>query len=93
MFTALQVVSSVPLTLAPTSGSVQLTHARGYLMLATETGVAIFNTTGSSMRRAPKMVSAHSYANIASVFDPGDMVSSGGMCDYMLDAVSFYAYA
>lgn len=70
-----QVVSRVPLTLAPQGSPIHLTHARGYLYLATQTGVAVFNTTGFSNRRGPKMILAHLYAEIASAFAPDPMVS------------------
>ena len=55
----------LPLTLEPTGDAVHLSHARGYLYLATPTGVAVFNTTGFGLRRPPKMVSTHSLGDIA----------------------------
>lgn len=70
-----QVMSRVPLSLAPTVGPVHLTHARGYLFLAAPTGVAVFNTTGFDNRRGPKMVLAHPYSNVASDLAPDGMVS------------------
>ena len=70
----LQVMSRVPLTLAPSGGPVHMTHVRGYLFLAAPTGVAVFNTTGFSNRRAPRMILAHAYSNVASAFAPEDMV-------------------
>ena len=69
-------MSRVPLTLAPAGGPVQLTHARGYLFLTAPTGVAVFNTTGFNNRRAPHMLLAHPYTNVASDFAPEGMVSS-----------------
>lgn len=65
----LQVLSRVPLSLAPTGGPIHLTHARGYLFLAAPTGVAVFNTTGFSNRRSPRMILAHPYSNVASAED------------------------
>lgn len=70
----LQVMSRVPLTLAPIGGPVHMTHVRGYLFLAAPTGVAVFNTSGFSNRRAPRMILAHAYSNVASAFAPEDMV-------------------
>lgn len=70
-----QVLSRVPLSLAPTRGPVHLTHARGYLFLAAPNGVAVFNTTGFDNRRGPRMVLAHPYSNVASGFFPEGMVS------------------
>lgn len=68
-----KVLSRVPLSLAPGGGPLHLTHVRGYLVLAAPTGLAIFNTTGYSNRRAPKMILAHPYSNVASAFASGDM--------------------
>lgn len=70
-----QVMSRVPLSLAPTGAPVHLTHARGYLFLAAPAGVAVFNTTGFDNRRGPKMVLAHPYSNVASALAPDGMVS------------------
>lgn len=70
-----QVMSRVPLSLAPTGGPVHLTHARGYLFLAAPTGVAVFNTTGFDNRRGPKMVLAHPYSNVAADLARDGMVS------------------
>lgn len=71
---AAQVLSRVPLSLTPTGGPIHLTHTRGYLVLAAPSGVAIFNTTGFSNRRAPKMILAHPYSNVASAFVSDDSV-------------------
>ena len=79
ILTHAQVLSRVPLSLAPGGGPLHLTHVRGYLVLAAPTGLAIFNTTGFSNRRAPKMILAHPYINVASAFASGDMV--GFPCD------------
>ncbi|DBA70996.1 TPA: hypothetical protein ACH3X2_011432 [Trebouxia sp. C0005] len=68
-----KVLSRIPLSLAPGGGPAHLTHVRGYLILAAPTGLAIFNTTGFSNRRAPKMILAHPYSNVASAFASGDM--------------------
>lgn len=78
----LQVLVRLPLTLAPTGRAVKLTHARGYLYLATPTGVAVFNTTGYGLRRPPKMVSAHSLSSIAAAFTADDAMVS---CQHRLE--------
>ena len=70
-----QVMSRVPLTLAPTGDPVHLIHARGYLFLTASTGVAVFNTTGYDNRRGPRMVVAHPYSSVASGFAPEGLVS------------------
>ncbi|DBA70997.1 TPA: hypothetical protein ACH3X2_011432 [Trebouxia sp. C0005] len=75
-----KVLSRIPLSLAPGGGPAHLTHVRGYLILAAPTGLAIFNTTGFSNRRAPKMILAHPYSNVASAFASGDMVSLLNEC-------------
>ncbi|KAL3138593.1 hypothetical protein ABBQ32_006360 [Trebouxia sp. C0010 RCD-2024] len=70
-----KVMSRVSLTLAQAGVPVHLTHARGYLFLAAPTGVAVFNTTGPSNRRAPHMLLAHTYTNVASDFAPEGLLA------------------
>ena len=85
----LQVLSRMPLTLTPTGDPIHLTHIRGYLLLATPSGLAVFNTSGYNNRQTPKMVVAHPYAIVASAFASQDEVgssSSFSSCEILLNS-------